>query len=512
MEEKNNSPVTNPSFQGSGVFFLGGFVLLVLLLNSANAYYSFVRNNKRTTWPQSVFTADHSGTTDFLGSLDLSGLNVGSIPNNDTLGLIVVADAQVWPGGSSPLQENCDDGGPFGPPTINTFYEAIFLAMAEWDDIAQTTINLAFVCSPGDFTASSFDNFTDEATLEIFRNGQPVFNGINEIAFDDTTGADMVDALDLGIDPTVLLGLAFPYDTNGKLIIETDSNGILNEGFIILNVGSNAPANASNIQGVITHEFGHFLGLGHVPSTNIASGFGDDKVPTMYFALLDDPSKTKTLEFDDLAGITVSYPASGEPLGSYGSISGEVLFSSGGTLIGAGVFAVDPTTGDEISVIIGGNPDIGNTTYIIEGVPAGSYNVSLMALDGSAGVGGVNSASNGQIDSIFSTPAFSFPAIYFDEVSNEAEATPVTVATGADTPEINFGVADFLGGLFGQILTDPDNCQASPWAGTISLSSLLFLTSPFLTLFVLRRRHRKTISRSSARDKPLEFPFTSPKS
>ena len=471
-----------------GLFGVVFSVTLVGLLwvNLSVAYYGFLRGSARTAWPATAFTKtylDGSVADQTLWGAPLSGMgSVGQLPNDDTAGLLIVADQSLIRNGSHRI--NCTDGPTtrFGPPQ-QAEYQAIFTAMAAWDQVASSSVNFAFVCSFADFGTASFDNVVDADSLDVWRNGQPVFNGFNEIIFDDTTGASMVNALNLGIDPTVLLGLAFPFDTNNMVISNTSSNGTVKEGFIILNRGPNAPQ--ADLQGTITHELGHLLGLGHTPSVN-AIGSGDGKTPTMYFASLSDATQTRTLETDDIAGITASYPAASQPLLSFGTISGTALSLGGTPLLGTAVVIRD-NANNEINVVVGGLPGQSSGTYKIEGIPAGNYRAQLLALDGTANAGRVNSSPNGNLDGIFPSAAFSFNTVFFPNNTQEANAQAITVAVGQDTPNINFGVStNGASGLNGQVRADPGGgCMQSKSNAFFDFGCFLLV----LAFFRMKKKH-----------------------
>lgn len=487
-------------------------VLVATLIgsNAALAYYSFVRSGHRTTWNASVFTTDYSASPVSSPSpavpLVNGSINVGMTPNNDSLGLLIFADAQMrhctWsnPGGSgntcnSPVTWLCNDNGQFGRPGT-VAYQAVFDALGTWSQVTSSQVNFAFACLNADLTVAAFDNVNDEPTsLDIFRSSSPHFNSINEIVFDDTTNADMIAALNVGLDPGVLLGLSFPFDSAHNLIVDPAANGTITEAFVIINQSGELLSSSIDLQGVLTHEFGHLLGLGHTASINVVQGT-ESNVPTMYFRALSaaNSTQTRSLEPDDIAGITVNYPASGEPLLSFGSMSGAVLNTNGGNLKGAAIIAQDVGTGSssgkEVSIYVGGNPDLDDTHYKISGVPAGSYRVELLAMNGASSSGSVDTSSNGNVDSIFTSPAFSFTTQYFDNVTDVNSASAVDVGTSSDTPNIDFTSNSSFNpnGLYGQLLQNPNGCSSA--GGVAGLFDLLSLTIPAATVFLLKRHAR----------------------
>jgi hypothetical protein len=126
-----------------------------------------------------------------------------------------------------------------------------------------------------------------------------------------------------------------------------------------------------DLQTVATHEIGHFLGLDHSAVVRAV----------MYpFA----PPTLTTLGYDDVAAISSIYPKAAADFPT-GSITGTVKFTTGTAVFGAHVFA-DSTTADPVVF-----PNIRKTpisaltkadgSYMIMGVPAGSYTVGAEPLD-----------------------------------------------------------------------------------------------------------------------------------
>jgi hypothetical protein len=104
----------------------------------------------------------------------------------------------------------------------------------------------------------------------------------------------------------------------------------------------------------LVHEFGHALGLQHTLTSSVMST-----------AITRGTSKASPLDADDIAGISLLYPA-GDFAGSRGTISGRVTVGGNGVNL-ASVVAL---SNDGVAISTMTNPD---GTYKLEGVPAGQY-------------------------------------------------------------------------------------------------------------------------------------------
>ena len=125
-----------------------------------------------------------------------------------------------------------------------------------------------------------------------------------------------------------------------------------------------------DLQTVATHEIGHFLGLGHSPVVRAV----------MY----PYASNLITLGWDDVAGLSTLYPKS-YPDVVTGSIAGTVT-NNGAGVFGAHVYAESTTGGQPYGNNVRMTP-IGELTrpdgsYLIQGLPPGSYTVAAEPLDG----------------------------------------------------------------------------------------------------------------------------------
>ena len=141
---------------------------------------------------------------------------------------------------------------------------------------------------------------------------------------------------------------ALGYDNNSILgfsgaICADDKTGTFTRGWTVLNgrfidgqpdSSSHASVTLAVFKAVLTHEFGHLIGLDHsqinlncltatsCPAADMAG------LPVMFPILLDNA--TNTLKADDVAAVSALYPASTFS-STTGRIQGRVLFSDGKT-------------------------------------------------------------------------------------------------------------------------------------------------------------------------------------
>jgi hypothetical protein len=164
--------------------------------------------------------------------------------------------------------------------------------------------------------------------------------------------------------------------TAGSIVSDTggDPNffaGEIVEGDIFFNAttlfttNATATADRVDLQAVMTHEIGHFLGLDHSPIISA----------TMFWTVGKSQTYPRTLSTDDIAGISILYPSG--LFASKGKISGTIRTTANVPVYGAIVVAVNASgtpAGSAVTDPAG--------AYTIEGLDAGSYTVYAEPLDG----------------------------------------------------------------------------------------------------------------------------------
>jgi len=304
----------------------------------------------------------------------------------------------VW-SNSAPIGYRVD-GGPLsqqpngGPAVIDnaTGVARVNRLFGNWS--AVRTASLSFTNLGGISPVGSFTG-TDVKTVQDFLAVQGDMSGTNPpdpascagggqspIIFD----ADGTIFDGLGLPPEVI-GFAFECALNattGKVI---SAGAILNGRFQdgINDQSTNLELTAAEFDQAFTHEFGHFLGLGHsqinievlqklvAGGTNSCSNDEAAGMPLMFPVLGICPAKTSIglpiLAPDDLAWISKLYPQATNSSGkqsfasAYGSVTGTVFFSDGITPAqGVNIIARNATapTANAVSAV-SGDKFTGNT-------------------------------------------------------------------------------------------------------------------------------------------------------
>ena len=174
------------------------------------------------------------------------------------------------------------------------------------------------------------------------------------------------------------------------------------------------------------HEFGHALGMQH---TWTASAMSQD--------VIRNTSRARPLDADDIAGFLELYGVTGTTpwTANYGSISGNVSFSTGGPVTLASVVAI-PATGPAVSALT--NPD---GSYTINGLPPNNYLLYVHPLPPDAIVAG---GTGLLLPSDPSGAPFSanqnFRTVFYPNTLDWTQATQFTVSIGTNLSGQNFTV------------------------------------------------------------------------
>jgi hypothetical protein len=244
-------------------------------------------------------------------------------------------------------------------------------------------------------------------------------DGINLISFADTTtplGSSTIAAtysffrneiLDDGLihlvagEADIVFNPALPFSTSGE-------------------------QNKYDIQSILTHEIGHFLGLDH--SALISSVMG----PFGTTSVLDQ----RTLAYDDVAGISEIYPAASTQ--AFGRIQGTVR-SGTAPIFGAHVLAIDGNGTVLVSTL-----SQSDGSYVIRFLPPGVYRVLAEPLD--------LPVTRDYLGGFYAGIRTDFGSTYFGNVSTLADATRVTVAANSN---VTADISTIPKGTTGLNLTRP---------------------------------------------------------
>ena len=223
-------------------------------------------------------------------------------------------------------------------------------------------------------------------------------DGINVVTFVD-------DSVPLGLETVASTFSFFDIDATGTLTIKEADIALSTS----INLSTSGDPNKYDIQSVVTHEAGHFLGLDH--SALLSSVM----TPFSTIGQLDQ----RTLSYDDMAGVAWLYTnqTTTAPLGS---ISGTIT-ASGTGVFGAHVVALDSNGSPAASTI--SNPD---GTYEIDFLPAGGYRLYAEPLDGPVAEQNIGGTST----SFYTGLNTSFSTTYSGNVATLAQAATRQVPAG----------------------------------------------------------------------------------
>lgn len=230
-----------------------------------------------------------------------------------------------------------------------------------------------------------------------------------------TVGRDGINLISFADDSTPLGSSAIAatfsfFRTEGNALVLDESDSVFSQMF---SYSTSAEPNKFDIQGVLTHEVGHFLGLDH--SGMVSSVM----VPFGAISTLDQ----RNLSYDDIAGIVEIYPRA-SALPPVGQIRGTIL--AGTTRVfGAHVVAVGANGTAQVGTLT--QPD---GTYLLRYLPPGTYRVFAEPLDLPVTEQNISTSFYHNIKTDFGTT-------YFGGVSTLGEAQSINV------PSAGTAVADF---------------------------------------------------------------------
>jgi len=236
---------------------------------------------------------------------------------------------------------------------------------------------------------------------------------------------------------------------------------------VMLNENAGLPPGPSYLEAYFTtavHEIGHALGLQHTWTGSAMSQ-----------AVVRNTSRTRPLDADDLAGLSVLYGKPGWATG-YGSIIGRVTFTSGAPVAMASVVAI-PANGAAVSALT--DPS-GN--YRIDGLPPNlGYVVYVHPLPPDAT--GTQENLRLPVDQALNPiPASgAFQTVFYPATLDPNQATVINVNAGATTPNINFQVqsrtAPTAYNLYSVSELDPKSRNYVNGPGTISVTPAFMQTN-----------------------------------
>lgn len=320
------------------------------------------------------------------------------------------------------------------------FIDAVNAAFQTWEDVPTAKITFA----QGPDSADLLDNSAND--------------GVNLMVFHDRA---IVQGIQIPL-PAGVLGV-----TNS---VFNQLTGVMTGGAITLNTNplpdepaphystSGAP-NTLDVQAIMVHEAGHFIGMSHSAVRNDGNGDlvgGPSNASIMFPFLGPDALDGRTADPDDVAWVSFIYPSASYAT-TFGQISGTVPYGQGAGGCGGnegahGAHVVARDVGD----LVGGEPrmivgtyaykqDGDGSPWTIPGLPPGTYEIWIEPLDGSpVDALQVNSRIQFGSDKNFPEDWYSGGAESGNEgdPNNPATAVPVTVIVGSTTSGIEILVDD----------------------------------------------------------------------
>lgn len=254
-------------------------------------------------------------------------------------------DMAAWPNGQVPVYT---DLGPLGVLSNDRATEMVTYAAAQWSSVPTSAFRATVAGNFGDIGLGDIGASTVTSVLGAWNGG-----GMHVIY--DADGAIMSNFF--GVTPTAVLGI-----TNIDFV-GPDTPEILEAWMVLSGPGIHAnDPGGIGFQGVVTHEMGHALNLGHSQVNGAVwnpsvfdspqpegcaapwtGGADARQVETMYAISTPEPGDSGEFMgsvdlLDDMTALSDIYPAPGYPE-SRGTIKGQILDASGTPVMGADVIA-----------------------------------------------------------------------------------------------------------------------------------------------------------------------------
>ena len=393
----------------------------------------------------------------------------------------------VWQDSDFPVSYNVNPDSAIGwidaIDPAQAFTDAVVAAFSTWVAVPTARITLA----QGPDSTDLLDNdpndgvnlmvFNDEAVVQGIPIPLPAgVLGITNTVFDFDTGEMQGGAITLNTDP-------LPDNPDPDWSVSGDPGSI-------------------DIQAVVLHEGGHFLGLCHSAVRNDDTGDlvnRPSNAAVMFPFLGSDIADARVPDADDVAWLSFVYPDASYAT-TFGTIQGDVPF---GSTLGGGCTAPSGANGAhvvarDLNDLVGGEPrmivgtysytaDGGLGRYTLPGLPPGDYGVWIEPMDGSP-------VTALQINSrIQFTTHTSFPEDWYSggsesgteaDPNDPASAEEVTVTASNTTTGIDVIIENSVpGGCIG--LLAPYSRGRGDWSA-VAYQACFLLPVGFILL--LRRR------------------------
>ena len=277
-------------------------------------------------------------------------------------------------------------------------------AVAAWNSVSTSDLRVAF---------GGLESYTPNPSVAA--TGSPTISSA-------TPGADVI-FVDL---PPGLRGLSAPTTSTVAVNGPNGSFFPIVRGLVMLSRDTTlqqpGPSYMESFFTTAVHEIGHALGLQHTWTASAMSA-----------ATIRNTSRTRPLDADDVAGISILYGKANWQA-NYGSISGRVTFANGAGVTLASVVAI-ASNGPAVSTLT--SPD---GTYRIDGLPT-NYNYLVYAHPlppGSTDSSGLRLPVDGNAQQFTSNGAFQTQ--FYPGTLDPSQAIALAVRAGVVSANINFNV------------------------------------------------------------------------